>query len=116
MEFDINELVTRIAMRMDGFNDCIVDSVREKFAKLYYHLLACQEEQQNRTFKVVIRTPNPVDDVVLLECEEIIRAFHRQLLLKIPWFSRVIISNCIEQSSDLIMFKVTFNAANKEAK
>lgn len=58
MEFDINELVARIAMRMDDFNGYIVDSIREKFAKLYGHLLICQEEQQSRIFKVVIRTPS----------------------------------------------------------
>lgn len=118
MEFDINELVARIAMRLDGFNDYIVDSIREKFTKLYSHLLACQKEQQSRTFKIVIRTPSqiPVDDVTLLECEEIVRAFHRQLSVKIPWFSRVTISNCVEQSSDLIMFKITFNATGKEEK
>ena len=116
MELDIDELMARIAMRLNGFNDCIANSIREKFAKLYSHLQTCQKEQQSRTFKIVIRTPSqiPVDDVILLECEEIIRAFHRQLLSKIPWFNRVVVSNCVEQSSDLVMFKVTFNAANKE--
>lgn len=114
---EIEEFLAKKSMLLDltsRADQSLLVDIRDKFVGLHRHLRVCKEQNCDRIFKIVVHSSSgfPVDDVILSDCDEIVRFFHSQMLHKISWYDRVAISNCVEQSSDSIMFKVTFKSVD----